>query len=447
MGAQRVMDTRFTSSDNTTQQKGNKLSELELQQIREGLNAALASAHFRNSQQCQQLLQYVVDQTLAGEDHLLRERVIGAEVFGRKADYEPGEDPVVRVRASEVRKRLAQFYQSQGSRPRVIIQIPSGAYRASFSWDDRNGHGMDPATVFPSSESDASAPVEASEERRTGFLGRLSLWQRLLTAFLGVLLLAGIALSLWAELRPDRELRAFWAPFVKSPKPAIISIGSNAVYVFSGAFTDQYREKHHLDNHGMEFFMDWEPGQMISVTDLRRARDSYVALGDVTAVSNVVTVLNRQHKEFQERFTYDISYAELRESPTILIGAFNNPMNIEKTRKLRIYFANKNEVDDHYDPARRWSVQGPKEMHDTEDFAIVSRVINQPGEAPYLSIAGLGASGTQAASDFVSSNAQLTALAKAAPRGWQDKNMQVVLRIKIVDFKPVSTDIVAIHTW
>jgi hypothetical protein len=86
-------------------------------------------------------------------------------------------------------------------------------------------------------------------------------------------------------------------------------------------------------------------------------------------------------------------------------------------------------------------------MHDTEDFAIVSRVINQPGEAPYLSIAGLGASGTQAASDFVSSNAQLTALAKAAPRGWQDKNMQVVLRIKIVDFKPVSTDIVAIHTW
>ena len=126
----RIASHPSDTSDETTTQ----FSPEERQEIRKALDAALASIHFRNSLQCRRLLEYVIDHTLAGEDHLLRERVIGAEVFGRKADYEPGEDPVVRVRASEVRKRLAQFNQSPENNATAVIQIPLGSYRASFSW-------------------------------------------------------------------------------------------------------------------------------------------------------------------------------------------------------------------------------------------------------------------------------------------------------------------------
>src|ERR1035438_3028684 len=86
------------------------ISHADAVRIREVLGDVLQSAPFRTTRQCQSLLKYIVEHTLAGENDLLRERVIGTEVFGRSHDYEPGDDPVVRVRAAEVRKRLRQRF-------------------------------------------------------------------------------------------------------------------------------------------------------------------------------------------------------------------------------------------------------------------------------------------------------------------------------------------------
>src|ERR1039458_3779293 len=103
--------------------------------IREALGEVLLGAPFRTTRQCQSFLKYIVEHTLAGENDLLRERVIGTEVFGRSPDYEPSDDPVVRVRAAEVRKRLAQYYQGRADSP-VQIDIPLGSYRAVFQWKE-----------------------------------------------------------------------------------------------------------------------------------------------------------------------------------------------------------------------------------------------------------------------------------------------------------------------
>ena len=92
-------------------------------QVQKTLVEILKSVPFRTSRQSQQLLQYIVDQTLAGHVELLKERVIGAEVFGRPPDYDTNEDPIVRGRAAEVRKRLAQFYVSEGKHCPVRIEI------------------------------------------------------------------------------------------------------------------------------------------------------------------------------------------------------------------------------------------------------------------------------------------------------------------------------------
>src|SRR5271166_2247027 len=109
------------------------ISHADAVRIREALGDVLQSAPFRNTRQCQSFLKYIVEHTLAGENDLLRERVIGTEVFGRNHDYEPGDDPVVRVRAADVRKRLAQYYHDRAD-SRVRIDIPSGSYKAVFQW-------------------------------------------------------------------------------------------------------------------------------------------------------------------------------------------------------------------------------------------------------------------------------------------------------------------------
>src|ERR1700758_1956572 len=80
------------------------------QEVSEQLKRVLESRPFKNSQRYRNFLKYVVERTLDGHSAEIKERSIGTEVFGRAADYDTTSDPVVRITAGEVRKRLAQYY-------------------------------------------------------------------------------------------------------------------------------------------------------------------------------------------------------------------------------------------------------------------------------------------------------------------------------------------------
>jgi hypothetical protein len=82
--------------------------------VRQALEEMIRSVPFRTSRQCQEFLHYVVQHSLLGEEDSLRERLIGVEVFGRRPDYDQAEDPVVRIRAADVRKRIALFLWDSG---------------------------------------------------------------------------------------------------------------------------------------------------------------------------------------------------------------------------------------------------------------------------------------------------------------------------------------------
>src|SRR3569832_527010 len=100
---------------------------VEVDPIRETLNRVLASPAFSKSEQCQKFLRYVVEQ----RGGPIKERQLGVEVFGRSPDYDTSEDPVVRVRATEVRKRLAQYFATPDPRD-VRFEIPAGSYHVEF---------------------------------------------------------------------------------------------------------------------------------------------------------------------------------------------------------------------------------------------------------------------------------------------------------------------------
>ena len=83
----------------------------------------LESAHFRNSKRSVSLLRFVVEAALAGDHNSLKERCIGAAVFGRETAYDTAQDPIVRNAAIEVRKRLAQYYMDAGTRLRIADRL------------------------------------------------------------------------------------------------------------------------------------------------------------------------------------------------------------------------------------------------------------------------------------------------------------------------------------
>jgi len=108
-----------------------KISAEQAASVRSALELVISSYAFAGSKQCQDFLRLVVERALAGEVDTLSERMIGVELFGRPADFDISNDGVVRVRAAEVRKRLAQYYREATSTS-VHIEIPPGSYVPEF---------------------------------------------------------------------------------------------------------------------------------------------------------------------------------------------------------------------------------------------------------------------------------------------------------------------------
>jgi serine/threonine-protein kinase len=101
--------------------------------VREELARIEASAALRTSTQLRALLRHLVDHTLAGDTHRLKELALGIEVFGRPAaSYDPRRDPIVRVEARRLRERLARYYCEEGWNALVDVELPVGAYVPRF---------------------------------------------------------------------------------------------------------------------------------------------------------------------------------------------------------------------------------------------------------------------------------------------------------------------------
>ncbi len=96
------------------------------------LEKILASPAFAAAPRDQSFLRFVAEETLAGHGAELKETVIASGVFGRKADFDPRLDAIVRVVANHVRKRLAQYYATDGAGDPMIIEIPKGRYEPVF---------------------------------------------------------------------------------------------------------------------------------------------------------------------------------------------------------------------------------------------------------------------------------------------------------------------------
>src|SRR6202048_501772 len=101
-------------------------------ELLEQLERIVRSKHFRNSKRYPTFLRFVVEQTLAGKTEALKERTLGVDVFARPSHYDTNEDPIVRVTAGEIRKRIAQYYQEPGHEGEIKLLVPSGSYVPQF---------------------------------------------------------------------------------------------------------------------------------------------------------------------------------------------------------------------------------------------------------------------------------------------------------------------------
>ena len=394
------------------------------------------------------MLRYVVERTLKQERESLRERVIGIEVFGKRNDYDTSEDPVVRIRAADIRKRLAQYYQDAAhANSRVRIEIPSGSYVAAFEVlpQEHATPSVEPGTALAATEplqpTHAAAP--AVEEERKIVLPHFRhrfLW---ITAALIVGVLSAIAVSRVFH-PPSDTLQQFWSPVLGNSRPVLIYGGANAVYRLSASFLDRYRKGHHIENQGPEFFVNFSPEEKIDASDLIPVTNT---TADPKACAYFVSLMTRYQHPYEIRYGSDIATGDLIGSPAILIGAFNNSWTLNITHQLRFVFKEGDHIEDTWGRTKGWKIVRLPNNAIQEDYAVITRLLDPKTGQVIVSVAGIGELGTETAAEFLTSPREMEELGQSAPPGWQKMNMQVVLRVKVLNQALDKENIVATQYW
>ena len=124
--------------------------------VREQVRRILESDVFRSAPQVSRLLTFLTDATLLGEP--LKESVIGAAFFNRASGYDPQTDPVVRTEVRRLRLKLNEYYQKEGTAAAILVEIPSGGYKARFSTREVSQPELSPE-VLPAQFSLGGLPV------------------------------------------------------------------------------------------------------------------------------------------------------------------------------------------------------------------------------------------------------------------------------------------------
>jgi serine/threonine-protein kinase len=106
--------------------------EIPQDEVLTALQTVVSSAAFGKTARPARFLRHLVETTLHGQGHLLKESVLGTDVFERPAAWDPRLDPIVRQEAARLRRRLANYYETSGAEAKIRIDLPVGSYVPLF---------------------------------------------------------------------------------------------------------------------------------------------------------------------------------------------------------------------------------------------------------------------------------------------------------------------------
>jgi len=383
--------------------------------IREELNRVLSSHEFRTSKRSQEFLRYVVENTLSGHAGTLKERTIGIEVFGRSTSYDPSDDATVRVKAGEVRKRLGLYYSTEGARDPIRIELPTGAYVPEF----RVLHPQ--ASAAGIADSPTPMGLLAFPAARTRF------WTLRRMAIVASAVVATAAV--WIGTRPaNGVIDQFWAPVLRGGSPVFVC----------AAFVPVWNLDRDLGSKAPA-----RPEDFVQLTD------QFVGGGDLIASSRLTAMLTRLRRPYRLKVGSDVTFPDLRTGPAILVG-YSYTRWREISAQMRYFIDGTRRpigITDNGKPTD-WSLPNlPADRRTPEDYAIVSRVFHPDTHAMLVELAGITQYGTDAASDLVTNPDLLAEVLHDAPSGWQTKNLQLVLHLKVISGAPSTPKVVARYFW
>ncbi len=398
-------------------------SEPSITEIREELQNVLNSPRLRHSPRLSKLLRYICSRALMSEAQQITEYTIALDVLGKTDDFKEGKDAIVRVEVHRLRRRLAEFYEDEGASHRVRIVIPTGNYTPQFQIYD--GSPVDDSPAPLPLNGDGGVPAASSPW--------LSRWpNRAWIAAAGLLLIAAI-LPAVQVLRPaEQPLDAFWNPVLSSSSQVLLCIGNQA-----GGRTHPPP-----DENGP-----------LTLKAFHSAGNQMVHVADATTLAKFASLIQARGKRYRIVSQSEATYADLQNSPVVLIGLLNNDWTKRLVGDLRFTVdrpgPGKVVIRDRDNPTRSdWFIDYYAAFLDiVKDYALVMRATDPKTEQMTVTAAGMSIFGTLAAGEFLTNPNEIRKLDAVAPKNWKRRNLEIVLSTDVIRGNPGPPTVVATHFW
>jgi hypothetical protein len=465
-----------------------------IEQCEHQVRRVLQSATFRNATTLQQLFQFLAAKTLAGTPEALKEYTIGVEALGRKSDFDPKIDPIVRVQSHRLRLKLKEYYDLEGSHDPVLIQIPKGHYMPTFEAATAPrpdvDRGSDPATVAVMQGSVHDEELEArSGTPETGagmgfgrFVFRL--------AVIGTAVVAVLAVGYWLGNRhvkaavdaeatlsgtdvrigkvPD-PVRKFWATFLGNDSAPVIAYtdaiflldDSNDLFRFRqgasdsrGALVDPHLAKQFASNP-----------TLVAMAGKLYYENGYTGTGELESVGMLAELMGQMGVRPTIKSSRDITPDDLKQHNVILLGSpfqnvavaqllpggdftFKNPDSRHEQWRAQIVNANPqaNELPAYGTERDRTSLVL------RADYSLITIAPGVISGRYIANLGGLDTKGTEGATMFATSGQGIEDLTKALANAGEKAAtgeppvFQALVRVRLAKgYQVLGADLTALH--
>jgi len=454
------------------QDKRENQSPLSADEVARALSRILASKYFINAPKKQKFLRLVCDFYLNGRAADLNEYLIGREVFDRDDSYNPSVDPIVRVGAHDVRKKLDLYYQTEGVQDEIRLDIPVGGYGPCFSRYvssvsapelDGTPPEIHRAPVSPLVEPPAiEVPSEPQVVRVEPLESRRLL---MLAGALGLLSMVLLGWVVYLRQQTDgartvNSLGEVWAPFFSQDEPPLIVLSNPPVYRFSNVIDPPAVIDRSLELNDQQAAIvttalkDRFVMKQNRIPRLVLSFDSYTGIGEAIGLGRLTDLFRSAGRAVSVKQSRTVSAEDLRDHNVIMLGS---TWANEWSGKLAVTqdFVHTGSATIENRSPRATEEKEYKPSFDSTsgqlsvDYALITikPSISENGEVMVL--AGIHSQGTQAAVEYVTGRSYLSdlehRLRQIGERPKTPRYFQVLLRVGVENGIPTTITPIAIH--
>lgn len=369
-----------------------------------------ASRHFERSPRLRSLLDYVCRRVIQESAPEISEAEIALHVFDRTHDFDATQDTIVRVQASQLRKKLAQYFAEEGSAEPLGLEIHKGGYLPRFH----------PREVAPERQADGPRDEPRRQRRLISILAFAVLALAVLCAWLAAERFAPSP-ALAVQTRPS--LDALWSQLLRADQPTNIVVADSSLALVQYLLgkppvsVSAYTDRSYLKE------LEGVP------PDVRRTLEAlikrqYTSLADAEMAARIMRLAGQGAVDVSVAYARDYHLRRFRRANVILLGnQYSTPWVevFERHLNFRLVHQDRDKMVLHNlqplpgEAADYVTVRRPEAE---ESYGVVAFLPNLDDTGSVLLLAGTDMEGTEAAGTFVTTEEMLAGLrSKLTPSG------------------------------